>query len=99
MTNELESVWKQFAETYDALREALAEVPDDRLDWVPCPAATSALAIVAHVARANRRYGSMIVGAGLPSGPPEKISGRSRMLELLAESEGDVREVFEQISP
>lgn len=99
MTSELEPVWKQFTETYDALREALAEVPDDRLAWEPCPAARSALAIVAHIARANRRYGSLVVGAGLPSAPPEQIPGRSRMLELLRESEDGVGEVFEQMTP
>jgi uncharacterized damage-inducible protein DinB len=99
MTSELEPVWKQFAETYDALREALAEVPDDRLAWKACPTATSALAIVAHVVRANRRYSSLAAGAGLPTAPAEEIPGRERMLELLRDSQDQVREVFERLSP
>lgn len=99
MTTELEPVWKQFAETYDALREALAEVRDDRLAWKPCPTATSALGIVAHVVRANRRYSSLAAGTGLPSAPPEELAGRDRMLDRLRESEEYVRGVFEQLSP
>jgi len=98
MTPELEPVWKQFVETYDALRDALSEVPDDRLAWKPCPAATSALSIVAHIVRANRRYSSLAACADLPGDPPEEISGRPRLLELLGESERQVREGFEGLS-
>ena len=61
MTSELEPVWKQFTETYDALRQALAEVPDDRLHWKPGPAATTAAQITQHIAGGNRRYAAMIL--------------------------------------
>jgi len=98
MTPELEPVRKQFEETYDALRGALAELPDDRLDWKPCPAATSPLAIVAHIIRANRRYSRLAAGADLPGGPPEQFPSRARMMERLSESEAQVRSVFEQLS-
>ena len=99
MTRELEPVWKQFTETYDALREALAVVPDDRLAWKPGPAARSAGTIVAHIVGANRRYCSLAAGAGLPSRSLEEIPGRRGLLELLQESEEHVREVFERLSP
>ena len=98
MTPQLEPVWKQFEETYNALRDALSQLPEDRLGWKPSAAATSALVIVAHIARANRRYSSLAAGAGLPGDPPEQIPGRPRMMELLAESQAQVRRVFEQLT-
>src|SRR5438309_1547138 len=97
MIAELEPVWKQFTETYDALRQALAEVPDDRLSWRPGPAATTAALITQHIARANRAYAAKIDGSAFTIPPYEEQMSRERLLELLAVSEERVREVFEQL--
>ena len=35
MIPELEPIWTQFLETYAALRDALTQVPHDRLTWRP----------------------------------------------------------------
>lgn len=98
MIPDLEPVWKQFEETYDALRAALAELPDERLGWKPCPTASMALGIVAHIIRANRRYSTLAAGGDIPAGAPEQFPGRAQMMERLAESEAYVRGVFEQLS-
>jgi uncharacterized damage-inducible protein DinB len=97
MIPELEPVWKQFTETYDALRQALAELPDDRLHWKPGPQATTVAEIAQHIAGANGRYAAMIDGAPLIRGPLEEGVGRERLLELLAQSEARVQAVFEQL--
>ena len=97
MIRELEPAWKQFTETYDALRQALAEVPDDRLHWKPGPAATTAALITQHIARANRAYASTIDGSSFARPPYEEAPSRERLLELLAASEQRVQEVFEQL--
>jgi uncharacterized damage-inducible protein DinB len=97
MTPELEPVWKQFTETYDALRQALAEVPDDRLHWKPCPQATTVAEITRHIARGNVVYASMIADPDPARPPVEEPPHRARMLELLAESEERVRSVFEAL--
>ncbi len=99
MIDTLQPIWKQFTETYEALRQALAEVPDDRLDWQPGPKANTVAGIVQHIARANCRYASM-----MERGEPgelrsiEESPGRSRLLEQLADSESQVRETFERMS-
>jgi uncharacterized damage-inducible protein DinB len=97
MIAELEPVWKQFTETYDALRQALAEVPDDRLSWRPSPAATTAAHITQHIVRANRAYAAKIDDSTATHLPYEEQMSRERLLELLAVSEERVREVFEQL--
>lgn len=97
MISELEPVWKQFTETYDALRQALAEVPDDRLHWKPGPQATTVSEITQHIAGGNRRYAAMIDGIPLVRGPLEEGLGHARLLQLLAESEERVRSVFEAL--
>jgi uncharacterized damage-inducible protein DinB len=95
MISELEPVWKQFSETYDALRQALAEVPDDRLHWKPGPQATTVAEITQHIARSNIGYSGMMVGGPDQRPATEEAPSRERLLELLAASEQRVREVFE----
>ena len=97
MISEVEPNWKQFAETYDALRLALAEVPDDRLHWKPGPQATTVSEITQHIARANRRYAAMIDGSAVTRPPLEEAPDRTRLLQLLAESEERVWRVFEAL--
>src|SRR5437763_1947416 len=81
------------------LGQALKPVPEDRLTWRPCPTATTALGIAAHIIRGNYRYCAMSLGENLPPRPPEEIPDRQQLLERLRESEGHVRTVFEQLSP
>jgi uncharacterized damage-inducible protein DinB len=99
MIGELEPVWKQFQETYHALRLALAEVPDDRLHWRPGPAANTVAGIVQHTARANIAYaGMMVQGEPGERRKVEESPGRDWLLERLDESERHVRETFERIA-
>jgi uncharacterized damage-inducible protein DinB len=99
MVDTLQPIWKQFTETYEALRQALAEVPDDRLEWRPGPRANTVAVIVQHIARANGRYANM-----MERGEPgelrshEESPGRDRLLERLADSESRVRETFERMT-
>jgi uncharacterized damage-inducible protein DinB len=97
MLFELEPVWKLFSETYDALRQALAEVPDDRLHWKPGPQATTVAEIAQHIAGGNRRYAAMIDGSTVTRGPLEEAPDRARMLQLLVESEERVQSVFDAL--
>jgi uncharacterized damage-inducible protein DinB len=97
MIRELEPVWKQFGETYDALRQALAEVPDERLHWKPGPQATTVAGITQHITRGNRAYASMIDGRRDDRGAVEEAPDRARLLELIAESEARVRSVFDAL--
>ena len=60
MTPELEPVWKQWVETDCALRDALAQVPDDRLTWRPGPGTNTVAGIVQHIARANLAYANVM---------------------------------------
>lgn len=97
---ELVPAWKQFAETYDALRQALDEVPDDRLYWRPGPLASTVAGIVQHIARANIGYANMMDHADLePRWAPEERPGRARLLVRLDESEQWVRATFQRMTP
>ncbi|HZO89298.1 MAG TPA: DinB family protein [Chthonomonadaceae bacterium] len=99
MISELEPVWKQFTETYDALRQALAQVPEDRLHWQPTPGATSVDGITRHIVSGNLAYSSMIAeGHRNVVRPREPAPNRERLLELLDTSEQRVKTVFEQLS-
>ena len=99
MIKELEPVWKQFEETDHALRDALAQVLDDRLTWRPGPAANSVAAIVQHIARANIGYANMME-QGNPGDrwEPEERPGRERLLERLEESAQRVRQTFDRMT-
>jgi uncharacterized damage-inducible protein DinB len=99
MIAELEPVWKQFAETYDALRQALAEVPDDRLSWRPGPKANTVAWMVQHIARGNIVYAMMALGERGQRWELEERPSRQRLLERLDESEGRVRDAFERMTP
>jgi uncharacterized damage-inducible protein DinB len=100
MTAELEPVWKQFAETYAAIREALAALPDERLTWQPGPGANTTALIAQHIARANLRYAHMMEhGEPGPWWDLEEDPGRARLVERLEESERVVRAVFERMNP
>ncbi len=96
MTDELEPVWRQLGETYDAVRLALSEVPDDRLHWRPGSQANTVAGIVQHIARANILYADMMV-EGIPGErwDLEESPSRERLLERLAESEGRMKQIFE----
>ena len=101
MIEPLPLVWKQFEEAHAALRQALAEVPDERLLWRPPGAKGDAVAtIVQDVARANAYYAHLIEHGGpVPPWEMEESPGRDRLLERLAESEQQVREAFERMTP
>jgi len=99
MIPELEPIWKQFAETYSALRQALAEVPDDRLAWRPGPKASTVAWMVQHIARGNIVYSMMALGERGQRWELEERPSRQRLLERLDESEGRVRDAFERMTP
>jgi uncharacterized damage-inducible protein DinB len=99
MITELEPIWKQFAETYEAVRQALAEVPDERLVWRPGPKANTVAWMVQHIARGNIGYSMMALGERGQRWEPEERPSRPRLLERLDESEGCVRNAFERIAP
>jgi uncharacterized damage-inducible protein DinB len=99
MVPELEPIWKQFAETYDALRQALAEVPDERLVWRPGPKANTVAWMVQHIARGNIVYAMMALDERGERWELEERPSRQRLLERLDESEGRVRNAFERITP
>ena len=84
MISELEPVWKQFSETYDALRHALTEVPDERLHWKPGPQATTVAEITQHLSRSNIGYSGMMVSGPDQRPAIEEAPSRERLLELLA---------------
>jgi uncharacterized damage-inducible protein DinB len=100
MLAELEPIWKQLTETYDAVRQALAEVPDDRLHWRPGPQANTVAGLVQHIARANVAYANMMDhGDREPRRDLEERPDRALLLDRLAESEHRVLGVFEQMTP
>ena len=100
MIPELEPIWRQLTETDEALREALAQVPDDRLIWRPAPGANSVAVIVQHIARANLGYANIMeVGERGERWELEEGPGRARLLERLGQSMERVRETFERMTP
>src|SRR3954468_5036548 len=100
MVSELEPIWKQFNETYDALRQVLTEVPDDRMTWRPGPKANSVAGIVQHVAGSNILYARMMAsGEDRPRREPEQNPDQRRLGERLQESEQMVWETFERMTP
>jgi uncharacterized damage-inducible protein DinB len=96
MVTELEPIWKQFEETYAALRAALALVPDDRLSWQPAPDATPAGRIAQHIARANETYANFMEGVARRAGwELEENASRERIHQRLDAPEARVRACFE----
>jgi len=99
MIDELRPVWKQFEETYVALRDSLAAVPDDALAWRPGRQAVSVAHIVQHVASANSHYASRMDGVERERGGEyEDEPSRAWLVERLNESERRVREAFERVT-
>ena len=95
MLAELTPIWKQFEETYAALRPALTAVPDDWLAWCPAPGATCVAAIVQHIAGANVRYCNWIEhGERGRAWEVEEHADRDLLLQRLALSEERVRACF-----
>jgi uncharacterized damage-inducible protein DinB len=100
MIPELEPVWKQFGETYDAVRQVLNQAPDERLTWRPGPKANTVARIIQHLASANIRYARMIEhGEPGPRLEPIENPARQLLLQRVEESEQRVRETFDQVTP
>jgi len=100
MVETLAPIGKQFRETCDALRQALAEVPDERLLWQPAPEASSVATMLQDIARTSEVYAYLIEHGGWgPSSELEESPSRERLLERLAESEQRVCEAFERMTP
>src|SRR5690348_6693700 len=100
MIEALAPIWQQFIETDAALRLALAEVPDERLLWRPGPQANSVAWIVQHVTRGNFCYAHVMEHGERGTLPEfEENPSRERLLERLRESEQQVRETFERMTP
>ena len=97
---ELEPIWQQFIETYAALRDALAHVPDSRLTWRPGPQANSVAWIVQHVNRGNLGY-AHVMESGEPGPRPDlaESPSRERLIQRLRESEQTVRETYDRMTP
>ncbi len=96
--DELEPVWKQFAETYDTLRQVLGEMTDEQLAWQPGPEARCAAAIAHHLARGNMSYCRQVGAEGTV--PPREAPppGRDELMDLLAQSEERVHTTYERLS-
>jgi uncharacterized damage-inducible protein DinB len=100
MIDALKPVWKQFEETYQALRHSLATVPDADLTWSPGGEAMSVARLVQHIASANLNYMRHMERSDrgrtweFQEAPPRAWLG-----ERLDESEQRVREVFEAMTP
>jgi uncharacterized damage-inducible protein DinB len=103
MIDTLKPVWKQFGETYEALRYSLATVPDGDLTWSPGGEAMSVARLIQHIASANINYmncmrpreGSEQERAReYQEAPP-----RAWLVERLNESEHRVREGFDAMTP
>jgi uncharacterized damage-inducible protein DinB len=100
MVEALTPIWKQFCETHDSLRQVLSEVPDERLQWRPGPKANSVATIVQDIARANGVYAHVLEhGEFVQLWEMEESPSRDRLLERLAESERQVCETFERMTP
>jgi uncharacterized damage-inducible protein DinB len=90
----------QFGETCDALRQALAALPDERLLWQPAPEASSVATMLQDIARTSEVYAYLIEhGEWGPSTELEERPSRERLLERLTESERGVYEAFERMTP
>jgi uncharacterized damage-inducible protein DinB len=99
MLAELEPVWKQFSETYAALRAAIAVVPDDRLAWQPSPEATPVARIAQHIARANETYANFMEGTPRRSDwTLEDAAARDLILRRLDDSEARVHTCLEGLT-
>jgi uncharacterized damage-inducible protein DinB len=93
-------VRKQFCETCDAVRQVLAEFPDERLLRTPGPGSNSVAAIVQDIARTNWVYARVMEhGEWGQSWELEENPSRDRLMERLAESEQQVCETFERMTP
>src|SRR5437879_4195544 len=99
MTPELEPIWQQLVETDDALRDALARMPDDRLAWRPGAGAKTVAAIVQHIARAILGYAN-VMEYGEPGHrwEPEESPSRARLLQRLDDSMRRARETFDRMT-
>jgi len=100
MIDALKPVWKQFEETYRALRYSLAEVPDADLTWSPGGEAMSVARLIQHTASANINYVRHMEGSDrgraweYQEAPP-----RGWLVARLDESEQRVRDVFYAMTP
>jgi hypothetical protein len=98
MVRELETVWQQFAGTYEAFRRLLAAVPEDRLTWRAGPEATSVAWIVQHVTNTNRSDARMLERGERGEDDDYVENPRRRLLlERLESSEQCVRDAFERM--
>lgn len=99
MIAELKPVWKQFQETYQALRDSLGQAPEHRLEWRPGEKASSIAHIVQHVISANYGYVNMMEQVVREvAWEYHDHRGRGWLLERLNESEKTVRDAFEHLS-
>jgi uncharacterized damage-inducible protein DinB len=100
MLPELKPIRKQFDEVYYVVRQALSEVPDDRLHWRPGPKANTVAYIVQHIARATEACVNTIESGSTGSLPDfTETPTREQLLQRLEESEQRARTVFEQVTP
>lgn len=100
MIASLEPIWKQFGETYAAVRHVLGQVPDDRLAWRPGPRANSPAWIIQHLAQSNIRYAQMVErGEPGPRLQPAETAGRELLLQRIDESERRVEATLGQLTP
>lgn len=99
MIETLQPVWKQFTETYQDLRLALARVPDNALTWSPGGEARSVAHLVQHIASANLLYVRVMEFREPEEWAFQPAPSRAWLEERLDESEAQVREVFESMTP
>jgi hypothetical protein len=98
MIDELKPVWKQFEETYWALRESLAAVPHESLNWSVKPDTWTPSLLVQHIGRGNVLYSQMIAREELVRDRYRSDLDQGALTAILDRTEERVRGVFEAVS-
>lgn len=100
MIAELEMVSRQLGEVYAAMLVALAQIPDDRLNWRPTGECMTASLLAQHMGRANVTYSQfMEFGERRPQAGYVEDAPREMLLSRMETSLMQVREAFERITP
>jgi uncharacterized damage-inducible protein DinB len=83
------------------LIEAIVQIPEEKFGWAPCPSASSAEAILRHVAEFETWYVSMIVhrDGRYTDRSLRAISGRVPLLQKLEEIRTRTLQAIQQLKP
>lgn len=98
MIAELQPVWKQLQETYAAIRESLAAVPEEKLHWCPGEGCSTIAQMVRHIARANLIYCHVIERTERNLALVEQPLSRETLHTMLDGSERRTHDVFDALT-